>query len=238
MKRMAVMAIVAAVAALAAGCDDSDEHGNRHPEHQARADEPREHRHHGGHRGFFSDGDGAIDMKGDVVVIRAGGQTGDAEVAPDGSLTIDGKQVGTSAEGRSALRTYDAEAVAFRQHAIAIGRAGAEFGIDTLKDVVGGLIDGTVEKAGDKAREGAVDLVANVRDLCGRMQAMVNAQNAAAAAIDEFKPYAVIEQDQIKDCYEELDDAKHDAEHSHDEDADADDEPPAPPEPPVSPGRV
>jgi len=210
MKRIAVTLLISTMTAMTAGCDASDDSARRREQAEAGHRESSGHRPHRGHHGFFAAGDGAIDMQGDVVVIRAGGQDGDAEVSPDGALRIDGDAVELTAEGRSALKAYDAAAVAIRQHAIAVGRAGAEFGIDTLKNVVGGLIDGTVEQAGDKAREGALDLVTNARDLCGRLQAMETAQAAAAAAVAEFRPFAVIDQDQVTECYAELDEARRD----------------------------
>jgi len=231
--------LVSTMTAMAVGCDASDDSARRHERVDAAHRESSGHRPHRGHHGFFAAGDGAIDMQGDVVVIRAGGQAGDAEVSPDGALRIDGKPVDLTVEGRRALKDYDAAAVAIRQHAIAIGRAGAEFGIDTLKDVVGGLIDGTVDEAGDKAREGALDLVSNLRDLCGRMQAMVDAQNAAAAAVAAFKPYAVIEQEQVKACYDDIDDARREREDDREApEAPESPEPAKAPEPPPAFGRV
>lgn len=166
-------------------------------------------RHRRGHDGGairYSIGDGAIDLDGDHVVVVAGGQSKPATVGPDGSLRIGGEPVEISAEGRSALRDYDSAAVALKTHALALGRSGAEFGVDVLKDVVRGFFDGDMDAVGDRARDGARDLVANVRDLCQRLEAVHRSQQAAAATIQAFAPYAVLGPEQIRECYEEVED--------------------------------
>ncbi len=155
----------------------------------------------------FDRGDGAIGMKGDKVVIEAGGQKHKAIVGADGSLAIGDTQIDTSSEGQAALKAYDAAAVAMKTHAIAIGRAGAEFGVDVLKDVVHGFFDEAhMDQVGDRAREGALDLVANVRELCTRLETVRNTQQAAAAAVPAFQPYAVLDAAQVRECFEEIDD--------------------------------
>jgi hypothetical protein len=165
-------------------------------------------RHRRGHDGGsirYSIGDGAIDLDGDHVVIVAGGQSKPATVGPDGSLRIGGEPVEIRPEGRTALRDYDTAAVAFKTHAIAIGRTGAAFGVDVLEDVVRGLFEGDIDAVGDRARDGARDLVANVRDLCQRLDAVHRAQQAAAAEVPAFLPYAVLDAGQVRACFEEAD---------------------------------
>ena len=154
----------------------------------------------------FDHGDGAIGLDGDKVVIEAGGQKHKALVGADGSLMIGDALIETSSEGRAALKAYDAAAVALKVHAIAIGRTGAEFGVDVLKDVVRGFFDEqNMDQVGERAREGALDLVANLRDLCTRLDTVFRSQQAAAAAVPAFQPYAVLEADQVRECFEEVD---------------------------------
>lgn len=154
----------------------------------------------------YDAGDGAISLDGDRVVIVAGGQADKATVSADGSLTIGDTLIETGSDGQAALKAYDAAATAMKAHAMAIGRTGAEFGVDVVKDVVRGFIgDEDMRRVGDRAREGARDLVASVRDLCTRLETVLSAQQAAAAAVPAFKPYAVLEADQVRECFEEVD---------------------------------
>lgn len=178
------------------GCGESHHHGHRH-------------------QALYKPGDGAINLLGEEVVIRAGGQSEEARVGIDGSLHIGEKPVDTSTEGRAALKQYDVAAVAIQQHAVALGKTGFRFGIDTLRNVLKGLFNGTAEEAGKHAEEGAHELVASVKELCGRLDGMYQAQQAAAGAIPEFKPYAVLSAKQVHECYEE-----------HDRDFDSDDDDP------------
>ncbi len=161
-------------------------------------------------------GDGAIDLHDDTVVIRAGGTTQDAHVASDGSLSIGSRPIDISTEARTALKQYDTEAIAIAQHGEALGKIGLEFGLNTVREVIHGLFNGTVDKAGEHAAEGAEQLVGSVRQLCERLDQMYQAQQSAAALIPEFKPYAVIAKHQVDDCFKD-DDAKPDDDDDGDE---------------------
>lgn len=150
-------------------------------------------------------GDGAIDLSGDAVLIEAGGENALARVGPDGSLLIGDIPVDASAEGLAALKAYNAAAFAMKTHALALGRAGAGFGVDTVGNVLRGLFRGDLDAVGAKARHGAHALVAEAGELCTRMAAMQAAQQSAAAAVPAFVPYAVLDAEQVRECREEID---------------------------------
>lgn len=190
-RRGALAIVLIAAGAALAGC--ADETGRAPPAEPVSAD-----RH--------APGDGAIDLDGDRVIIEAGGQTRRAIIDPDGTLTLGDDVVVVDQAGRSALVAYSGAAVALKTHAIALGRTGAEFGVDVLRDVVRGLFDGDMASVGARARDGARDLVGNVRDLCQRLDAVHAAQTAAAAAVPAFAPYAVLDVEQVRDCHAEIDD--------------------------------
>ncbi|MDP3294569.1 MAG: hypothetical protein Q8M37_07495 [Nevskia sp.] len=186
MKRLPLLLVMTAV--LLAGCSDDDHYHHPHP---------RSERHHAG--------DGAIGLEGDTVVIEAGGQTALARVGTDGSLRIGDTTIDTGPDAQAVLKAYDAAAVAMKTHAIALGRTGADFGLDTLKEAMHGLFDGNMDEVGEQARAGARTLLVSVRELCTRMEAMHAAQQAAALAVPAFKPYAVLAADQVRECFEEID---------------------------------
>ena len=179
-------------------------------------------------RGHYKPGDGKIDLEGDSVRIVAGGTDQVAHVGSDGSLRIGEKTVDASSETTAALRQYYADAVAVEDHGVAIGVAGAKFGVATAKDVIHGLFTGTAEEAGKRADEGAKALVAKVKALCDRVDSMYKAQQAAAAGLPAFKPYAVISQHQVDDCYSDHADDEDDSEDGHDAAGDHAEPPAAP----------
>lgn len=160
----------------------------------------------------FERGDGAIGLDGDAVVIEAGGTPDRAVVSPDGQLTIGGILIDTDGAGQATLKAYGAAAVAMKGHAIAIGKTGAAFGVDLLQDVVNGFFDAhRMERLGERARAGVDGLRASLRDLCTRMDTLRTAQQAAATAVPAFRLYAVLDAEQVRDCYEEADEQARDA---------------------------
>ncbi len=158
----------------------------------------RSHSHQARSSSDYELGDGAIDLRDDEVVIRAGGQIRDAHVGADGELKIGSRVIETSVEGRAALKQYEAGAVAVKEHAIALGVAGAQFGLDTVKDVVKGLLDGTADEAGKRADESAGEFEAQAYRICDRVAELRTAQDVAAVAVPEFRPYAVISEKQVR----------------------------------------
>jgi len=177
-------------------------------------------------------GDGAIDLSGDAVLIEAGGEHALARVGPDGSLLIGELPVDVSPEGVTALKAYNAAAFAMKTHALALGRAGAGFGVETVGEVLHGLFSGDLDAVGAKARHGAHALVAEARELCTRMAAMQVAQQSAAVAVPAFLPYAVLDAKQVRECREEID------EHLRDQDEQPAAEPAAVPAPAATDGRI
>lgn len=151
----------------------------------------------------YRPGDGAIDLAAGEVVIRAGGQPEDAHVASDGQLRLGQRRIDTSAEGRAALRQFYTDAAAFREHAVALGVAGAHFGIQTAEQVLKGLFDGGTDAAGETADKGGAEIERRAHELCDRFRDAYLSQNLAAAAVPEFKPYAVISATQVQECDED-----------------------------------
>ncbi len=170
----------------------------------------------------YAPGDGAIDLAEGEVVIRAGGQPQDARVGDDGSLQIGAQRIETSVQGHAALSRYFTAAVAFREHAVALGIAGAHFGIETAQHVLKGLFDGTAEKAGEEADRGAAEIQRRALEICDRLNDAFLAQTDAANAVAEFKPFAVISAKQIDECRSGL---KPDSDADSDSKSDADSDP-------------
>lgn len=207
-RRLLIVPLVLALSALAA-CDDG------HPVTvKLSLDSPSD-------DGHYKPGDGKIDVDEGSVRIVAGGTDAVARIGGDGSLRTGEQTVETSESATAALREYYSDAVAIEDHGVAIGIAGAKFGVATVKDIFHGLFTGTAEEAGRRADEGAQALVAKVQALCGRMDSLFKAQQIAAREAPAFKPYAVVSERQVKECFSE------DGDHGSAQDSQRAAEPPA-----------
>jgi len=160
--------------------------------------------------GFLLFDSGTVSLKNGNVVIKIKGHDR-AQVSGEGKLNIGGADVAVTPQAQAALAQYDAEGVAFTDQAKDLGVESADFALHTLGQVFKGLLHGTADEAGSEADRGAQAIDAKARLLCRRLDEWRQAQDAAAQAVPEFKPYAVIGADEVRDC-----------------DADGKDSPPAP----------
>ena len=159
----------------------------------------------------------------DGVNINVNGRewnTGDgnlpkAEITPQGDLLVEGKAVPVDAAQRQLLLDHRANLVAIAQAGIAIGAQGADLGMQGaslgLKAAAGalkGALSGNAEEfekqmeaEGKRIEEQGRQLEAEAdRMICARMPALLASQNALAAALPAFAPYATMDESDVKDC--------------------------------------
>jgi hypothetical protein len=160
--------------------------------------------------GFMLFDSGAVSLKNGSVVIKIKGHDR-ARVSGEGKLSIGGADVAVTPQAQAALAQYNADGVAFTDQAKDLGVESADFALHTIGQVFKGLLHGTADEAGSEADRGAQVIDAKARLLCQRLDEWRKAQDAAAQAVPEFKPYAVIDADEAREC-----------------DADSKDSPPAP----------
>ncbi len=141
-----------------------------------------------------------------------------AEITPQGDLLIDGKTVAVDETQRRLLLDHRANVVAVVQASIAMGMQGAELGMQgaslgmkaaagALKSVFSGNTDEfekQMEAEGKRieAEGRRIEAEAN-RMICEHLPALLASQNALAAALPEFRPYADMNESDIKNCGEE-----------------------------------
>lgn len=124
------------------------------------------------------------------VTIRVSGAP-HAEVGPDGTFAVDGKDIAVNDAQRALLKRYNASAQTMRKDAIATGKAG----MATAKQAINHAVDHVTHTndggAGDNQVEAAA---ANVKQaaarICDDLVAMKTAQDELAVQMDAFKPYA------------------------------------------------
>lgn len=128
----------------------------------------------------------------------------DAELTPDGRLLIDGKEVALDAQQRALMLDY-------RKRIAEVAMAGADIGMeaagmagDVLGNVAKGLLNGNMDEMEARIEEEAAGIAASAKMLCERLPALLAAQQAAAAAVPEFAPYASMTQSDVDDCHVEM----------------------------------
>lgn len=124
------------------------------------------------------------------------------EITPQGDLLIDGAKVGVTPEQHAMLVDYRKQIVGIAEAGMAMGVAGAELGGKALSGVAGAIFGGKEAEREFEARMEAEGqgLEAEGRKLCERMQPLYDRQQALAASLPAFKPYATMTQAEVEDC--------------------------------------
>lgn len=123
-----------------------------------------------------------------------------AAITPDGHLLIEGKQVATTAAQQRLLKDYRQQIEAIALSGLDVGKAGATLGVNAASDALKSIINGDTDGLEARINAQTADIERSARQLCARMPAMLASQQALAASLPAFKPYATMEQKDIDDC--------------------------------------
>lgn len=137
-----------------------------------------------------------------------GGKLPKAEITPAGDLLIEGKAVAVDDAQRKQLLAYRAEIIGIANAGMTIGAQGADIAGHALSGVAGAIFGG---KDGQQAYEKKIEaqahkIEAEAMKLCLQLPAMLASQQALAASLPEFKPYARMTQADIDDCGKDMKD--------------------------------
>ena len=91
--------------------------------------------------------------------------------------------------------------MAMRDDGFATGMAGATTALTAISSVVTGLASGEPDKIGQAVEAKAAKVEAQVEKLCRDMGELAATQNALAASLPDFKPYALIETQEVNECH-------------------------------------
>lgn len=128
------------------------------------------------------------------------GQPDKAELTPQGDFLINGKAVSTDASQRALLLDYRKQVEAVASAGMDIGLAGANLGVKAADEALKGIVSGNTRGLKDRANGEASQIKAQARQLCALLPAMMATQQALAAALPAFKPYATMDQAYIDAC--------------------------------------
>lgn len=129
-----------------------------------------------------------------------------AQITPAGDLLIDSKPVQINAQQRELLLRY-------RRDVLAIAKAGMDVGekaamaalqatdVSLFSLIVGGL-SGSLERRVEQTVKQHIEPM--VTQLCQRMPQLLASQQALAASVPQFQPYADLQQEDVDSCDSEL----------------------------------
>lgn len=124
----------------------------------------------------------------------------DAIVSVTGELSIDGKAVDLNQAQKELATRYFAGARTLRDDGFATGMAGASTALTAISSVVTGLASGEPDKIGSAVEAKATKVEAQAEKVCRDVGELAATQNALAASVPEFKPYALISDKETADC--------------------------------------
>ncbi len=123
-----------------------------------------------------------------------------AKLGPDGELTIGGKALALSPQQRELARRYHAEVGGIANDGIEIGKQGMALAGQALKEAFRGVFSGQPQTIGPNIEAQGERIKSEAMKICDRLVQMQSAQDALAAAVPEFAPYAQLETRDVEQC--------------------------------------
>ena len=129
-----------------------------------------------------------------------------AEITPEGALLIAGEEVPATPEQRELVLDHRRHLVGLAQAGMAIGVQGADIAGTALTGIGEALFGG---EEGRKAYQERIEAEAGrIEDealkLCALMPALYDSQQALAASMPEFAPYATMTREDVEECGEDI----------------------------------
>ncbi|HSR64677.1 MAG TPA: hypothetical protein VLM17_03605 [Xanthomonadaceae bacterium] len=151
--------------------------------------------------GNLSLGDGPHFGKGDGDRVAKRKTLPKGEITPGGDLLIDGKAVAIDAGQRRQLLDYRAQVIALAKAGIDAGERAGLLAIDatdvSLFRLIAGGLSGSLERRVQATVQQEIQPA--VLQICRRLPQLRASQQALAASVPEFRPYATLEDD-AGDC--------------------------------------
>lgn len=135
----------------------------------------------------------------ELVTVHARGKP-NATVNAAGDLTIAGKAVVTTPAQRQLAARYFTEVQGIRSDAIATGQQGVALASKAIGEVIGGLAAGDPDRISHRVEAEAGKVEAKADQICLRLGAIREVQEALAADLAAFRPYATIKAEQVSGC--------------------------------------
>ena len=126
----------------------------------------------------------------------------EGEITPRGDLLVDGKAVAIDEAQRRQLLDYRAQVIDVAKAGIDAGERAAMLAIDatdvSLFRMIAGAMTGSLERKVESAVRREIQPA--VLQICRRLPQLRDSQQALAASLPEFEPYATLDDDDVEDC--------------------------------------
>lgn len=124
-----------------------------------------------------------------------------AYITPQGELIIDEKTIATTDAQRALLLEYRQQIIRIAKAGIEIGKQGASLAKHAMGQALWAVFTGTTD-AFEKRMEAEGRKIEHtaMTQLCPQLPRLLAAQQALAESLPEFRPYARMDDDDIKDC--------------------------------------
>jgi len=128
------------------------------------------------------------------------------EITPRGDLLIDGEAVAVDAVQRRQLLDYRAQVIGIARTGMDAGEQAAMLAIDAtdvslFRLVVGGLT-GSLERRVEATVQREIQPM--VLQICHRLPQLRDSQQALAASMPDFRPYATLDSDDVENCERDI----------------------------------
>lgn len=128
------------------------------------------------------------------------------EITRNGDLLIDGKAVAVDARQRRQLLDYRSQVIDIARTGLDAGERAAMLAIEAtdvsmLRLIVGGLT-GSLERRVEATVQR--ELQPMVLQICHRLPQLRDSQQALAASLSEFRPYATLDSDDVENCERDI----------------------------------
>lgn len=128
------------------------------------------------------------------------------EITPRGDLLIAGKAVAVNAAQRKQLLDYRVQVIGIAKTGIDAGEHAAMLAIDATDVSLFRLIVGGLTGSLERRVEATVqrDIQPAVLQICRQLPQLRDSQQALAASVPEFRPYATLDADDVADCERDI----------------------------------
>ncbi|WP_374013649.1 hypothetical protein [Pseudoxanthomonas koreensis] len=126
-----------------------------------------------------------------------------AEITPQGDLLIDGKAVALDDTQRQLLLAHRGNIIAIAETGIGLGMQGADLGAKAAAGALKSMFSGNAEAFEKQMEAEGKKIEAEALKICHQLPALLQSQQALAAALPAFVPYATMDASDIEDCHKE-----------------------------------
>ena len=122
------------------------------------------------------------------------------EITPQGDLLIDGKPVTINADQRQLLIKHRELLAKIAISGMEIGMQGVDLAKKAVGESIKGIFTGDTGQIEKSVEAEAKKIEESANVLCDQLPLLMESQQKLAESLPEFKPYATMTADDIKDC--------------------------------------